>query len=98
MELRYNKSELAMESPCLWRWETRLRLLLMVSLVYAFLLTLLDSSAEKLKDWLLRFWCQRTGKWCRQVATPLYRLRWALRRLWLAHLPAVLSPHLLNSG
>jgi len=98
MELRYNKCELAMESPRLWRWETRLRLLLMVSLAYAFLLTLLDASAQKLKDWLLRFWCHRTGERCRQVGTPLYRLRWALSRLWFAHLPAILSPHLLNSG
>ena len=98
MELRYNKSELAMESPRLWLWETRVRLLLMVSLVYAFLLTLLDAAAEKLKVWLLRFWCHRTGKRCREAATPLYRLRWAMSRLWTTHPPALLPSPLLNSG
>ncbi len=35
------KTDLAMESPRLWFWENRLKLLLMVSLVYAFLLSLL---------------------------------------------------------
>jgi Transposase DDE domain len=87
MTYRFSKSELACESPRLWKWETRLRLLLMVSLVYSFLLTLLDVTAEKLKVWLLRFWCHRTGKRCRQATAPLYRLRWALSRLWLAYPP-----------
>lgn len=98
MTWRFSKSELACESPRLRQWETRLKLLLMVSLVYSFLLTFLDAAAEKLKDWLLRCWCHRTGKRCRQVTTPLYRVRWALSRLWLAHLPTVLSSRLLNSG
>lgn len=97
-EFRYNKSELAMESPRVWQWETRLRLLSMLSLVYAFLLTLLDAAAEKLKLWLLRFWCHRTGKRCRQAETPLYRLRWAVSRLWTTHPPALLPSPLLNSG
>ena len=35
------KTDLAMESPRFWFWENRLKLLLMVSLVYAFLLSLL---------------------------------------------------------
>lgn len=98
MTWRYNKSELACESPRLWSWENRLKLLLMVSLVYAFLLTLLDESWSALRGWLLRYWCHRTGKRCRQAATPLYRLRWALSRLWLTYPPALLRPHLLNSG
>jgi hypothetical protein len=38
---RYSKSELAMESPRVWRWERREKLLLMVTLIYAFLLSLL---------------------------------------------------------
>ena len=36
------KTDLAMESPRLWFWENRLKLLLMVSLVYVFLLSLLS--------------------------------------------------------
>lgn len=98
MTWRFSKSEVACESPRLWKWETRLKLLLMVSLMYSFLLTLLDATLSKLKDWLLRYWCHRTGKRCREATTPLYRLRWALSRLWLTHLPAVLSVRMLNSG
>jgi hypothetical protein len=41
---RYSKSELAMESPRVWTWERREKLLLMVTLVYAFLLSLLASA------------------------------------------------------
>lgn len=59
MTWRYSKSELACESPRLWNWENRLKLLLMVSLVYAFLLTLLNEHAEGLRAWLLRYWCHR---------------------------------------
>jgi hypothetical protein len=31
---------------------------------------------------LLRFKCHRTGKRCQNTPAPLYRLRWALSRLW----------------
>jgi len=98
MTWRFSKSEVACESPRLWEWEPRLKLLLMVSRVYCFLLTLLEAAAVKLKDWLLRCWCHRTGKRCREVTTPLYRLRCALSRLWLAHPPALLPSQMLNSG
>lgn len=85
---RYSKSELALESPRLWQWENRLKLLLMVSLVYAFLLSLLDLDCQLLRDWLLRHWCHRTGKRYREFTIPLYRLRSALSRLWLSHPPS----------
>jgi hypothetical protein len=88
---RYAKSELAMESPRLWQWETRLKLLLMATLVYAFLLSLLDPDLEALRQWLLRFWCHRTGQRHRDVSMPLYRVRSALSRLWLAFSPPRLS-------
>lgn len=87
MTYRYAKSELAMESPRLWFWHTRLKLLLMATLAYAFLLSLLDVVFSPLRDWLLRFFCHRTGKRHRSVAIPLYRLRSALSRLWLAQPP-----------
>jgi hypothetical protein len=94
---RYSKSELSMESPRVWTWERREKLLLMATLVYAFLLSLLANEWEELRNWLLRAWCHRTGKRSREAAAPLYRLRSALSRLWQAYL---LSPGTLrlNSG
>ncbi len=95
---RYNKSELACESPRLWLWETRRKLLLLASLAYAFLLSLLDEAAAPVRAWLLRCWCHRTGKRSRETSTPLYRLRTALSRLWLAYRPALPTWLLQNSG
>ena len=86
------KTDLAMESPRLWFWENRLKLLLMVSLVYAFLLSLLAPNLVPLLEELLRNWCHRTGERYRQAAIPLSRLRAALSNLWLSH------PPVLNSG
>ena len=77
MSFRFNKTELAMESPRLWRWDNRLKLLLMVSLAYAFLLSLLEPRLEGLRQRLLCF-CPRTGKRSRDASTPLYRLRAAI--------------------
>lgn len=94
---RYSKSELAMESPRLWTWARREKLLLMVTLVYAFLLSLLDATLEVLRAWLLRYWCHRTGKRSREASAPLYRLRSAISRLWQAYLPSPLTLR-LNSG
>lgn len=96
MAWRYSKSELAMESPRLWSWANRLKLLLMATLAYAFLLSLLDPEALRL--WLLKHWCPRTGKRCRDVSTPLYRLRSALSRLWLAYPPPNFLLPSENSG
>jgi len=82
LAFRYTKCELALECPRLWSLEARLKLLGMVMLVYAFLLSLLASLHHELVQALLRFKCHRTGKRCQQVQAPLYRLRWALSRLW----------------
>ncbi len=96
MTWRYGKSELAMESPRVWTWERRQRLLLMVTLAYAFLLRLLTEELAELREHLLRQWCHRTGTRLQHTPTPLYRLRSALSRLWLAHLTTMSHP--LNSG
>lgn len=79
---RFTKSELAIQSPRLWFWLNRLKLMMMVALVYAFLLELLaeEQTTERLA--LLRRWCHRTGKRCQSVLTPLYRLRSALAALF----------------
>jgi hypothetical protein len=88
---RYGKSELAMESPCLREWENTLKLLGLVTLVYSFLLYLLQESYINIREYLLRLKCRRTGKRCQSVQAPLYRLRWALSRLWEEYQPALSS-------
>lgn len=84
---RYDKSELAFQSPRLWHWAEREKLLLMASLAYAFLLSLLAPCYDFLRRWLLRHYCHRTGWQCRQAKAPLYRLRNALSRLWQKYPP-----------
>lgn len=84
---RYSKSELAFESPRVWAWEVRRKLLLVATLAYAFLLHLLNTSFDDVRAEILRTWCHRTGKRYRMVAAPLYRLRAAISRLWQAAPP-----------
>jgi hypothetical protein len=79
---RYGKCELAMESPRVWAFENRLKLLGIVTIVYAFLLYLLEPMHKQLVQSVLHLKCHRTGKRCRDIRAPLYRLRWAISRLW----------------
>jgi hypothetical protein len=85
MTYRFAKTELGMESPRLWFWHNRLKLLAMVALVYAFLLSLLAPHYAVFRAWLLRRFCHRTGQRYRDASLPLYRLRLALSLLWLAY-------------
>jgi DDE family transposase len=91
MTIRFHKSELAFESPRLFRWTSRHKLLLLAALAYAFLLSLLPVSPESLSIWLLQTFCPRTGKRSQTTPAPLYRLRFALSFLWLFHPPPFLS-------
>jgi len=95
MAFRYEKSELGLESPRLWTWERRIKLLLIVTLAYAFLLSLLAENLSLLRTWLLRFFCHRNGRRGRETPTPLYRLRSALSRLWSTY---PYAPSTGNSG
>ena len=70
-----------MESCRLWFWENKMKLLQTVTLVYAFLLSLLEEQLRDKRDQLLRLGCHRTGKRCRNTPTPLYRIRLALANL-----------------
>ena len=97
MCFRTCKTDLALESPRLWSWENRLKLLLMASLVYAFLLSLLAPNLAPLVQSLLRNWCHRTGERYRQAAIPLSRLRSAISSLWLTHPPSP-TTYQPNSG
>lgn len=77
---RYNKSELALESPRLWYWKNRLKLMAIVSLVYDFLLQMLRNWSSM--AWVtINTWCPRTGKKLANVRVPLYRLRTALQAI-----------------
>ena len=89
LSFRYGKCELGMESPRLWSFENRLKLLGIVTLVYAFLLHLLNSDYHHLISLILQLKCHRTGKRCREATAPLYRLRWAISRLWDDYHPAL---------
>jgi hypothetical protein len=91
MAIRYNKCELAFESPRLFSWHSRHKLLLIAGLAYAFLLSLLLPILVSLTSWLLRTYSHRTGKRSRETPAPLYRLRFALSFLWLTHPPPFLS-------
>jgi hypothetical protein len=94
MSLRFTKCEMSFESPRLLAWQARLKFLLIASLAYAFLLSLLPNT-----DFLFRListFCHRTGKWSREISAPLYRLRLALSRLWLLFRPHSLP--FLTSG
>ena len=74
---RFGKSELAMESPRLWFWENRLKLLAIVALVYDFLLRMLRNWMSVARQ-LMRQWCHRTGNRYRTASIPVYRLRMAI--------------------
>jgi hypothetical protein len=94
MSLRFTQSEMAFESPRLHAWEARLKFLLIASLAYAFLLSLL-ADMDCLVHFIPRYG-HRTGQWSRDISAPLYRLRLARSRLWLAFRPHSLPP--LTSG
>ncbi len=94
MSLRFTKSDMAFKSPRLLDWESRMKFLLIAALAYAFLLSLLPNIDPIFL--LISHCCHRTGKWSRQISAPLYRLRLALSRLWLAFRPHSLPS--LSSG
>jgi Transposase DDE domain len=79
---KYEKSELGFQSPRVYEGEAREKLLLLATLAYAFLLSLMQPCYELLRLWLLRYYCHRTGQHCREAKLPLTRLRCALSRLW----------------
>lgn len=87
LTFRFLKTDLAFESPRVWAWETRLKLLMIVAFAYAFLVSLLADHLTDLRQWLFRQWGHRTGSHVRAARLPLYRLRAALSRLWQAHPP-----------
>lgn len=84
---RYGKSELRLETICLFEEEKRTKMLLIVMTVYMFLLFLTQENQNSLISWLLLHFCHRTGKKQREQAFPIYRLRWAISRYWSKYPP-----------
>jgi len=82
---RFLKSELGLESPRLWFWENRLKLMAIVTLVYDFVLNFFRNREDTCRVFLRR-WCHRTGKRYQDASIPLYRLRAAfsncLSQIW----------------
>ena len=76
------RCELGCKSPRAWKWVRREKLLPMVTVLYAFLLSLLAEELEALREACLRWGCHRTGKRSRKVAAPLYRLRAGSAASW----------------
>lgn len=77
---RFNKSELALESPRLWFIDNRLKLMAIVSLVYDFLLQILRNW-KSLALLSINTWCPRTGEKLASVKVPIYRLRIAIQEI-----------------
>lgn len=84
---RFQKTELQIEALRLQDWESRRKMLLLVTLAYSFLLSLLACSLSLARSKLLAKWCQRADWRLWTTKVPLYRLRWALSRLWQRHPP-----------
>jgi hypothetical protein len=86
MAWRFLKHELATESPRLWKWENRQKLLLMVSLVYAFLLSLLNTGAEGSARRATAPLLPPNGEAEPRCLGPAHRPRTAICYLWSAFL------------
>lgn len=74
---KYGKSEMGMESPRLWFFENRLKMLMLVSLVMDFIFKMLRNF-KGLMTTIMNIWCPRTGKRHRTASMPIYRLRKAI--------------------
>ena len=74
---RFLKSEMALESPRLWFWDNRMKLMAIVTLAYDFLLHILNNWKGIIQVFFRR-WCHRTGERYRNASIPLYRLRMAI--------------------
>src|SRR5260221_126302 len=76
------------ESMRLRDWEPRRKLLLLVTLAYGFLLWVLAPCLLLARSRLLVHWEPRADWRQWNAKLPVYRLRWALSRLWLSHPPS----------
>jgi hypothetical protein len=87
--LRLGKSDWGMESCRQHYWDRRAKLLALVSLALAFLVSLVARLPD-LVALVLRAGCHRTGRRARHWTSPLYRFHAALASIWTTYLPAPL--------
>ena len=74
---RFLKSEMGLESPRLWFWDNRMKLLGIVTIAYEFLLRMMTIWRSWV-DPFMKTWCHRTGERYRNASIPLYRFRLAI--------------------
>ena len=79
---RYNKAELGIESIRLNSWEKRMKMIAILMLVYAFLLSILNYAGGCMLRLMLKCASDRNRKRYREASIPLYRIRDILDFLW----------------
>ncbi len=79
---RFGKTAMGIESPRLWFWQNRLKLLMIVTLVIDFLMSLISSS-RTFARLIIDTWSPRTGNRQKKTFLPIYRLRKAISLLIL---------------
>lgn len=79
---RFGKTAMGIESPRLWFWENKLKLLMILTLVMDFLITLISIAREFSRN-IIDTWCPRTGNRQKNTFLPIYRLRLAITLLIL---------------
>lgn len=87
---RTEKSDFGLASCRLVSWERRHKLLVLVSVVFAFLVHLLTTCPAQVPA-LLRAGCHRTGTHASQSTAPLARLHLAFASLWANLVPLTRS-------
>lgn len=87
--LRLGKSDWGLESCRQHYWERRAKLLALVAVALAFLVSLVATLPD-LVALVLRVGCHRTGRRAGVWTSPLYRFHAALAWVWTTYLPAPL--------
>jgi hypothetical protein len=87
-QFRFHKTEVLLAALRLQGWEPRRTLLLLRTLAYGVLLAALPTPLLLARSHLLGRWNQRADWRKFPAKRPVYRLRWALSRLWLTHPPS----------
>jgi len=82
MAFRFNKAELGMESIRVNAWGKRIKLIAIITLIYAFLLSLLSYGNGIIAKYLFEYATDRKQKRYRDTSIPLYHLREILDFLW----------------